>query len=79
MYPSVKEVHALENFSVSLLFDTGEKGFLDTKPFLAFGRFEKLKDLSVFRRVRISFDTIEWDCGIDLDPEFIYTNCVYSR
>ncbi len=25
--------------------------------------------------VRVSFDTIEWDCGVDLDPEFIYAKC----
>lgn len=27
------------------------------------------------KRVRVSFDTIEWDSGIDLDPEFIYEKC----
>ena len=22
-----------------------------------------------------AFDTIEWDCGVDLDPEYIYAKC----
>lgn len=26
-------------------------------------------------RVRVSFDTIEWDFGIDLDLEFVYAKC----
>ena len=26
-------------------------------------------------RVRVAFDTIEWDAGVDLDPEFVYTKC----
>jgi hypothetical protein len=29
-------------------------------------------DYEKFRRVRVSFDTIEWDEGVDLDPEFVY-------
>ncbi|MFH1741273.1 MAG: DUF2442 domain-containing protein, partial [bacterium] len=28
-----------------------------------------------FKRVRVSFDTIEWDCDVDLDPEFVYAKC----
>ncbi len=23
----------------------------------------------------LAFDTIEWDSGIDLDPEFVYEKC----
>ena len=42
------------------------------KPYLDFGAFKRLKDYDSFRRVRVAFDTIEWDCGLDLDPEFIY-------
>jgi len=29
-------------------------------------------DFERFKRARVSFDTIEWDDGVDLDPEFIY-------
>ncbi|CAA9892854.1 conserved hypothetical protein [Candidatus Methylobacter favarea] len=45
------------------------------KPFLDFGVFRRLKDRSAFKRVRVAFDTIEWDSGIDLDPEFVYDKC----
>ena len=37
-----------------------------------FGVFQRIKDLDKFKRVRITFDTVEWDCGVDLDPEYIY-------
>lgn len=53
-------------------FDSGEQGTLDMKPFLDFGVFQRLKDLGAFNRVRVAFDTVEWDFGIDLDPEFVY-------
>jgi hypothetical protein len=60
---------------LSVDFDNGEHGTLDMKPFLDFGVFRTLKDRDAFKRVRVAFDTIEWDTGIDLDPEFVYAKC----
>jgi hypothetical protein len=39
---------------------------------LHFGVFQRIQDLDNFMRVRVSFDTIQWDCGVDLDPEYIF-------
>ena len=75
MYPSVVKVTPGEGYALSIVFDNGESGTLDMKEFLDFGVFRKLKDYNVFKRVRVSFDTIEWEGGIDLDPEFIYAKC----
>jgi len=72
MYPSVRNVTAAENYLLSIDFDNGDRGVLDMKPYLYFGIFERLKGRNAFNRVRVSFDTIEWDSGIDLDPEFVY-------
>jgi len=72
MYPSVCEVTPNEDFSLNIVLDTGEKRFLDMKPYLDFGVFKKLCDYEKFKRARVAFDTIEWDEGVDLDPEFIY-------
>lgn len=73
MYPSVKEVNPGDGYILSVVFENGEKGQLDMKPFLDFGIFKRIKDYQAFRKVRVSFDTIEWDCGVDLDPEYVYT------
>ena len=75
MYPSVNKVLPLENYTLIVEFDNGETGKLDMKPFLEFGVFRRLKDYAAFARVRVAFDTIEWDSGIDLDPEFVYAKC----
>ncbi len=72
MYPAVTHVTPRQDFSLALVFDTGEEGILDIKPYLDFGVFSRLKDYNNFRRVRVVFDAIEWECGIDLDPEFIH-------
>jgi hypothetical protein len=75
MYPSVKNVSPNEDFTLAIIFDNGEEGILDMKPHLSFGVFQKISDYEHFKRVRVSFDTIEWDSGVDLDPEFVYNKC----
>ncbi len=75
MYPSVKNVAADTHYQLTLEFDNGETGILDMKPFLDTGVFKKLKDLNAFKQVYVSFDTVEWASGADLDPEFVYTKC----
>ncbi|MGA7878643.1 MAG: DUF2442 domain-containing protein [Desulfoferrobacter sp.] len=75
MYSSVKELIAHDDYTLSVVFDNGESGILDMKPILSFGIFRRIKDLDNFKRVRVSFDAIEWECGVDLDPEYIYAKC----
>jgi hypothetical protein len=75
MYPSVKEVVPRDDYTLFVVFENGENGIIDMKPILDFGVFQRIKDYETFRRVRVAFDTIEWDCGVDLDPEFIYAKC----
>jgi hypothetical protein len=79
MCPAVKEVFPADDYTISVVFENGERGQLDMKPFLDFGVFKRIKDYEAFRRVRVSFDTIEWDCGVDLDPEFIYAKCMSGK
>ena len=71
MYPSMKEVIPQDDYTLFLVFENGRKEVLNMKPILDFGVFQRIKDLDKFERVRIAFDTIEWDCGVDLDPEYI--------
>jgi len=79
MYPSVRSVAAGDDYLLFIAFDNGESGTLDMKGFLDFGVFQRLKDYDTFRQVRVAFDTIEWDSGIDLDPEFVYAKCEGTR
>lgn len=64
MYPSVKEVITGSDYILTVVFDNGESGILDMKPILDFGVFQRIKDIDAFLRVRVAFDTIEWDCGM---------------
>ena len=75
MYRSVAEVVPNEDVTLALVFDNGEQGTLDMKPYLDFGVFQGIRDYDQFKRVRVAFDTIQWDGGLDLDPEFVYAKC----
>jgi hypothetical protein len=78
MYSSIKEVSPGDDYVLSIVFDNGESGTLDMKPILDFGIFKRIKDHDAFRRIKITFDTIEWEGGVDLDPEFVYEKCKRS-
>ncbi len=43
------------------------------RPNLKKGVFKELTDEDKFNRVRVSFDTIEWENGADIDPEALYS------
>ena len=75
MYQAVVSVRPNEDFSLAVVFEDGVEGILDMTPYLNFGVFKKIQDFDQFRRVRIAFDTVEWECGVDLDPEFIRAKC----
>ncbi|RMH32737.1 MAG: DUF2442 domain-containing protein [Gammaproteobacteria bacterium] len=75
MHPAVIKVVAMDDYLLVVDFDNGEQGTLDMKPFLDFGVFHRLKDPAVFKRVHVVFDTVGWDVGVDLDPEFVYAKC----
>jgi hypothetical protein len=75
MYPAVTKVVPNEDFTLSVGFDNGDEGILDLRPYLDFGVFRRIQEYEHFKRVRVAFDTIEWDRGVDLDPEFVYAKC----
>ena len=72
MYLGIKEVRPLDDYKLELRFENDEKKIFDLKPYLNLGNFFELQDPEQFKKVRVSFDTIEWPNGIDLDPEFLY-------
>jgi hypothetical protein len=72
MYLSIVNVKALENHNLLLKFENNEERIFDMSPYLEIGKFQELKDEQLFKTVRVSFDTVEWDNGLDLDPELLY-------
>ncbi len=75
MYPSVIAVAPQDDYILDITFNNGESGTLDMKPYLSFGIFSRIKDYTSFEKVSVAFDTVEWESGVDLDPEFVYAKC----
>jgi hypothetical protein len=76
MYMGIKNVRAADGHRLLLEFDNGERREFDVTPLLATGRFRELAPQEAFERVRVAFDTVEWECGLDLDPEYLYERSV---
>ena len=72
MYLAIKDVKPQDNYLLILTFENVEKRQFDMKPYLDFGIFQELKDLKLFKTVKIKFDSIEWDNEADFDPEILY-------
>ncbi|TCO09170.1 DUF2442 domain-containing protein [Natronoflexus pectinivorans] len=73
MYIAVKDVKALDNYILLLTFENNEVKRFDMKPYLHISVYQQLKDEKVFKSVKPSFDTIEWNKDIDIDPEILYS------
>lgn len=76
MYLAVIDVKPLDDYKLELTFENNEKRLFDMKPYLDKGIYRELKDESVFKSVRVSFDSIEWCNKADVDPEFLYDKSV---
>ncbi|GBU21736.1 hypothetical protein R80B4_01636 [Fibrobacteres bacterium R8-0-B4] len=76
MYLSMNKVKPLSDYKLELSFENREIKIFDVKPYLDIGVFTTLRDENGFKRVKVSFDTVEWPDGIDLDPEVLYENGV---
>ena len=72
MYLGIKQVFATDDYQLNLVFENNEYRCFDMKPLLNVGHFSELKDLVLFKTAHISFDTVEWCNGLDLDPEYLY-------
>ena len=69
MYLAVKDVKTIDDYKLILTFEDGSVRIFDMKPLLRKGVFKELKDEKLFKTVKVSFDSIEWANGIDVDPE----------
>lgn len=78
MYAGITHVKPMKNHRLELTFDTGEVRYFDAKALLSFGRFSELADETAFKQVAVSFDTIKWANGLDLDPEYLYAASVVA-
>ncbi|MEA3511980.1 MAG: DUF2442 domain-containing protein [Campylobacterota bacterium] len=76
MYLAVKDVKPQDDYKLLLTFENEEVKLFDVSKYLEIGKFKELKDKTLFKSVRVHFDSIEWANKLDLDPELLYNNSV---
>jgi len=74
MFLHVTEVTHLGEYKLRLKFNDGTIKDVNLKGELYGEVFEPLKDVEMFKRVKVNQDTntIEWETGADFAPEFLY-------
>jgi len=72
----VKEAKYLHDYVIWLRFNDGAEGEIDLREELEGEMFESLKELEMFRKFHVDpeLETIVWENGADLAPEFLYEN-----
>ena len=74
--PVVTKVEPIENYSLILSFDNGERKQFDVKPYIQGSWYGMLKDESYFKSVHPNGYSIEWADGQDLCPDELYYTSV---
>jgi hypothetical protein len=74
MTPRLESAEYAGGYRIRLRFADGRAGEIDLANELWGEVFEPLRDESLFRRFRLDteLNTISWDTGADLAPEFLY-------
>ena len=74
--PRPIEVRALKNFLIYIKFSNHEEKIYDMKKNFKYPVFEKLKDINLFKKIKVNGETIEWETGEDINPDDLYFNSV---
>ncbi len=69
-------VNPNKDFTIELVYSPYQKRLFDVKPLLSKGKFCDLKNWKVFKQVRVSFDTVSWNNGMDICPDFLYETSI---
>lgn len=74
MRPRAIDVKPLDNYVLLITFDNGEVKTFDVKPYLSHKAFIDLKNLNLFKTVKIAGLSIEWCNVADICPDELYYN-----
>ena len=68
----VTAVKPNDDHTLDLKFNDGSVKRFNVKPYLKYGIFQELTNLSYFKQVRVSFGTVSWPHEQDIAPETLF-------
>ena len=76
MFLEVIKAEYLSGYRIKLWFNNQVVKVVDLANSLNGEVFQPLKDIDFFKRFTIKFNTIEWENGVDIAPEYLYEHGV---
>ena len=72
MFLKIKKAKYIADYKIHLTFNDGKSGQVNLENHLDGEVFEPLKNIEYFKTFKVQGDTVSWDNGADLAPEFLY-------
>ncbi len=76
MNPRVKDVSAISDYRLKIIFSNGEEGIYDCSHLLDFGVFRELKEVTYFNKVTALDGTAVWPHDQDICPDTLYLDSI---
>jgi len=76
MSPKIENIRTTDNYELIITYEENQVRLFDVKPLLEKGLFKELKDIELFKQIKIVFDTVEWSNGIDIDPDDLFFDSI---
>jgi hypothetical protein len=73
---SIKEVLPQPNYTLLLVYYSGEQRIYDARPLLDKNIYAPLKSIAFFLQAKADFGTVVWSDEIDIAPEHLFENSV---
>jgi hypothetical protein len=72
---SIIKAKYIEEYKIRLEFNDGRIGEVDLKETVTGDHrpiFNQLKDLGIFKKFKVEYDTLTWPNELDIAPEYLY-------
>jgi hypothetical protein len=71
----VVNAEILEEYKIEVKFNDGTEGIIDFKNIIEDDNREIIRELinkNIFQTVKVEYDTLVWENGVDFAPEYLY-------
>ena len=68
----ITKAEYIDGYRLRLYFNTGEVRIADLESSLVGEVFLPLRNIEMFKRFTVKFDTVTWENEADLAPEYLY-------
>ena len=68
----VTQAQYISDYKIKFLFNDNTESIVDLEERIKSDIFKPIRNIDNFKNFKINSWTIEWDCGVDFAPEYLY-------